>query len=104
MVLVGEGVPTDAEAGVPTALVLSPPAPNPAVGVVQLTLDLPEPGDVRLEAFDATGRRVAVLVDGSLSAGSHTVRLRSGGLAPGVYVLRLTADAGTTSQRLTVVR
>ena len=104
LILTGEGVPVGGEPSVPAALALSAPAPNPASGAVRLGLDLPEAGDVRLEAFDARGRRVAVLLDGPLAAGAHEVRLRAGALAPGVYLLRLTADAGTARQTLTVAR
>ena len=104
LALVGDGVPTDGEPGVPAAFALSPPAPNPTAGAVRLVVDLPEAGDVRLEAFDARGRRVAVLLDGPMPAGRHAVGLRADAFAPGVYVVRLTADAGTASRTLTVVR
>ena len=102
--LVGEGVPVDAEGEPPAVLALGPPAPNPSAGAVRVVVDLPEPGDVRLEAFDVRGRRVAVLLDGPMAAGSHAVELRAGAFAPGVYVLRLTADAGTAQRSLTVAR
>ena len=53
---------------------------------------------------DVLGRIVAVLVDGERPAGPHEARFETGGLAPGVYVVRLEADASQTVCRVTVVR
>ncbi|MEM6288876.1 MAG: T9SS type A sorting domain-containing protein [Bacteroidota bacterium] len=78
-------------------------APNPASGPVALDIALPEAGPVRVAVYDALGREVAVPVDREMPAGEHTIRL-GGGLAPGVYVVRLGAGAGAASQMLTVVR
>lgn len=69
------------------------PAPNPTRIGVSFAYSLPEPGLVRAEVFDAGGRRVAVLVDGEVPAGTHTAawdgRTRSGLADTGVYYIRL---------------
>ncbi|HYE59239.1 MAG TPA: Ig-like domain-containing protein, partial [Rhodothermales bacterium] len=80
-------------------------APNPvgARGVVRFRL--PEPVPVTLDVFDALGRRVAQLVSGeALSAGAHERVWETGGLAPGLYVLRLTAGANAVTTTAVVGR
>jgi len=61
-----------------------------------------------VSAYDALGRRVAVLHGGPLAAGVHEFALDAASLAPGVYVVRATAntEAGAVvrSDRLTVAR
>ena len=53
-----------------------------------------------MAVYDALGREVAVL-----AAGEHEVALDGAALAPGVYVVRLTAASGAAeTARLTVVR
>ena len=80
-------------------------SPNPLRSSARGRIDfrLAAPGHVRLEAFDLLGRRVGVIVEGHLGAGSHRAEWNgrdSGGerLAPGVYLLRLEA-AGSTERR-----
>jgi len=78
--------------------------PNPTRGATSLAFDLPMPARVRLSVYDALGREVAVVLDDDRPAGTHTVELAVGGLAPGVYVARLATGAEVRTQRLTVVR
>ena len=58
---------------------------------------------VRVEAFDALGRSVAVLHDGPLAAG-QTARLAldAGALPSGVYVVRVAGESFVTSRRVSV--
>ena len=84
---------------------LSAPVPNPTAGTSRVRYTLAEAGAARLAVYDALGRRVAVLASGDHAAGPHAAPLDGARLAPGVYVVRLTADDGTAEAvRLTVVR
>ena len=99
------GVVVAGEAGVPLAAgALLAPAPNPAAGWTTLRYSLAEPGPVRLAVVDLLGREVAVLAEGAQPAGRHEARLDAGRLAPGVYVVRLTAGLAVEARRLTVAR
>ena len=61
------------------------------------------PGErVRVEAFSAVGRRVAVLLDGPAPA--EPLGFDVSGLAPGVYVVRVVAGAGRATARVVVAR
>jgi hypothetical protein len=73
----------------PTAVRLHPNYPNPFNPSTQIAFDLPEASIVTLEVFDVLGRRVAVLEDGWLDAGSFVRTFDASGLSGGVYVVRL---------------
>jgi endonuclease/exonuclease/phosphatase family metal-dependent hydrolase len=66
------------------------PAPSPFRGRTRLRFRLGTATDVRLEVFDALGRRVASLA-GRFGEGDHAVPLDGGALQPGLYVVRLAA-------------
>ncbi len=79
-------------------------APNPARDEVRLTLELAVAGNVRVVAYDALGREVAVLHDGPMAAGSHVVPFETAALPAGVYVARAEAGGLVATQTLTVAR
>ncbi len=87
-------VPVASEPGAPASPLALTVTPNPARGEAVATLVLAEAGAVRVEAYDVLGRRVAVLHDGSLAAGRHEVSWALAGVAPGVYVVRVSVGAG----------
>src|SRR5207247_6449940 len=53
----------------PARLALSAVRPNPTRGGMNLTIGLPRTGDVEVVVLDLTGRRVATLLHGAVSAG-----------------------------------
>jgi hypothetical protein len=88
----------------------APPWPNPAERVINLEFRVPASAVVRAGLVDVAGRRVsALLEDGVLAAGAH--RLRWDGrdpsghrVAPGVYLVRISADAEAVIHRIVVIR
>lgn len=94
----------DTEDGTDAALTLFPPAPNPSFGPIRLGATLTEAADVRVEVFDALGRRVAWLHDGPSAVGEATWTWHAHDQPAGVYVVRLTAGGEVRTQRVTVVR
>ena len=76
--------------------------PNPAAVPATLVFALAAPSEATLVVYDALGREVARPHDGPAS-GEVTARLPA--LPAGLYVARLTTDAGREeSVRLTVLR
>jgi hypothetical protein len=70
--------------------------PNPFNPWTIIRYELVEPGDVLLEIFDVMGRRVAVLVDATRSAGPHSIAWHAtddagGKVSSGMYLYRFTA-------------
>jgi hypothetical protein len=91
------------------SLLLSPPRPNPSTGSAEISFRLPEAGPVRIIVVDAAGRQVAVLQDGPMAAGRHTLRWEgrtSDGkqALSGVYFYSLTAGSRTMTQRVVLAR
>ena len=78
--LIGEPVPTGAPGSDPIAASASAAratlrvVPNPARGTAGIILRLPEGARGRCEVFGASGRRIAVLAEGRLSAGERSLR------------------------------
>ena len=92
------------EDGLPTAIALGPPSPNPTSGRVTFALALPAAADVRVHVIDVEGRMVGSMHAGHLDAGRY--RLEWDGTdgngrvsAAGVYFARLFVDGRPIGQR-----
>lgn len=78
--------------------------PNPFNPSTQIDFELPATGMVELIVYDALGRRVAVLADREMPAGSHQVRFDASGLASGVYIYRLQAGGRELTRKMVFVK
>lgn len=94
--------PTSSEDDARAALSLTA-SPNPTRGDARIRLAVEETEEVTVSVFDATGREVAVLHEGLVSAGAP-VELRLGALPAGVYVVRALGETVRLTERVTVVR
>lgn len=88
----------------PTRAALLPNYPNPFNPSTVIRFTVPEPMRAKIELFDAIGRRVRVVAEGSYEPGEHRLLLDASGLASGAYRLRLTTDAGTDTRTVTLIR
>lgn len=88
----------------PATFALAPPAPNPFNPRTVLRWSLAQAGPARLELFNLRGERVRVLAEGLQERGPHELTLEAGGLASGIYLLRLEADGRSAVQRLLLER
>jgi hypothetical protein len=75
---------------------LEPPYPNPFVGGAELRFRAPSPVRVTIRVYDVTGKLVRTVLDRPVIGGNHTVRWNGRDedgrpVAPGLYLLRLTA-------------
>jgi choice-of-anchor B domain-containing protein len=90
---------------VPGAFVLAPPFPNPFTDAATLALIVAEPQRVRIEMYDAAGRRVAGIHDGPLEAGTeYRFRIDASGLSGGTYFVRVVGERFGETKELTLVR
>ena len=78
--------------------------PNPASGPVTIGYALDQPGHLRIDVFDAPGRRTASLVNHFQVDGTHTATWRADGVANGLYVVRATYTKGVSVARIVVRR
>ncbi|MEM6337712.1 MAG: T9SS type A sorting domain-containing protein, partial [Bacteroidota bacterium] len=93
-------VSTDREADLP-GLNAFAAYPNPFAGTTQLQLDLAEPGDLRVEVYDALGRLVSTMADEFQPAGTFTLDWVAP--AAGSYFVRAETVSGVTTQRITAL-
>jgi len=101
----GRGTLTASEGAPPSdGLRLTLASANPASGPVRLSLTVAEAGPAEVAAYDALGRRVAVLHEGPMAAGTHPLTLDASGLPAGVYVVRARVGDVQVAQRVTVLR
>jgi hypothetical protein len=102
-----EGFTTPTQEGPATAqpVVLHAPYPNPFSDGTTFRLDLDRQAQVRVEVYDVLGRRVGVVVEGPLAAGTHMLRWSAPGLGSGSYVVvaRLD-DMAIGAWRMTLAR
>ncbi len=96
--------PASPVSGVAEAPRLQGNYPEPFNPVTTIRYALPEAAHVRLEVFDLTGRRVAVLVDGERPAGQYTARFDASRLASGMYLYRLRAGATVQSKTMMLMK
>jgi flagellar hook assembly protein FlgD len=94
---------------IPDAPRLTSAYPNPFNPRIAFTLDVPTAAAVRLAVHDLRGRLVAILHDGTLSAGPHTLswdgRSDSGSpLASGVYLATLEGGSLVTSRKIILAK
>jgi hypothetical protein len=74
---------------IPWDFTLSQNYPNPFNPGTTIAFTLPGTGRARVIVYDLLGREIAVLLDGTLGAGHHTVAYRPAGLPSGIYFYRL---------------
>ncbi|GEM_PF-1933188 len=80
-----------AEESVPEEFSLGRNFPNPFNPSTTITFTLPVDAVVSLDVFNVLGQRVALLVDGTMSAGYHSAVFDAWDLSSGMYFYRLTA-------------
>jgi photosystem II stability/assembly factor-like uncharacterized protein len=78
--------------------------PNPASTATGFSLKLAKPLPVKAQIFDAAGRAVRTILEGTLNAGSHSLTVQTDGLRMGAYFCVVRADGGTITRKFLVVR
>jgi len=94
----------EVELSAPHVRDLKGPFPNPASRQATIRYQIPNSTEVRLVAYDITGRRVVTLVQRRQEPGRKEITFNTSRLASGTYLLRLTADGAVRTQTITVVR
>jgi hypothetical protein len=98
------GVSVDRDADMATEYVLSQNYPNPFNPSTTISFNLPQSGNVTLTVYNVLGQQVATLVNGALSAGTHSVPFDASRLASGVYVYELRAGSFVQQKRMMLVK
>jgi sialate O-acetylesterase len=104
--IAGEGLVgiKDLETKPNSGLVLQQNVPNPFSQRTRISYSLPEAGNVLLEVYDITGKKVASLVNENKTAGTHSCLFLAGENLPrGVYVARLTFNESIAIKRMILI-
>lgn len=103
-----EGDPTSAQPVVssetPQDVRLSQNYPNPFNPATTIEYAVPEGGQVKLEIFDMTGRKITTLVDEPQQAGTYEISWDASDHSSGVYIYRLSAGDIVLSNQMTLVK
>lgn len=78
--------------------------PNPASAATSIALEAGRSARVRVDVFDALGRRVRTLHDGPVRAGIVTFVLETDGLPNGTYFVRASSSGATETTSVVVQR
>lgn len=91
--------------GTPGTHNLSAVYPNPFNPQAQFSLEIAQQQEVTVAVFDALGREVATLHDGTLSAGSvHQFQIDGSNLPSGIYVVRAIGEQFTDVRQVTLLK
>jgi hypothetical protein len=89
---------------IPHSIMLYQNYPNPFNPTTTIRFALTQRAYVTLKVFDVLGREVAMLVEGGLNAGEHSVVYDAKGLASGIYFYRLTAGTFVQQKKMEIVK
>ncbi|MEJ2635595.1 MAG: T9SS type A sorting domain-containing protein [Calditrichia bacterium] len=89
---------------IPKTLVLEQNYPNPFNPATSIVFGLPKTGAVQLCLYNLLGEKIAVLQQGTLKAGYHTVKINASRFASGIYIYVLKSPQGIRSRKLILLK
>lgn len=92
------------EVEIPSNFALHQNYPNPFNPVTTIEYYLPKEALVKLEVFDALGRRVAILDEGNKPSGFYKVNFDASRFASGLYIYRLNADQKVFTKKMLLLK
>lgn len=95
---------SDGNYELPTEFAIGQNYPNPFNPATRIRFALPEDTEVKIVVYDLLGRQVAVLADGHVRAGYHTVTFDASRVASGVYIYRMDAGSFSETRKMTLIR
>jgi tartrate-resistant acid phosphatase type 5 len=95
---------TEVEGEPPRAIALFQNYPNPFNPRTAIRYSLSSSGPVRLAIYDPLGREIAILVNASQTAGTHTVEWDGNAFAGGIYYCMLRAGSFVQTRQLVLIK
>lgn len=106
-IIIRQGTATDIadqNAELPAKITLHQNYPNPFNPSTTIEFSLPKASQVRLNVYTLSGRRVATLIQGQRSAGSHRAVFNAQNVSSGIYMYRLQADEFTITRKMVLIK
>jgi hypothetical protein len=88
----------------PQSITLEQNYPNPFNPTTAIAYTLSSSQHARIEVFDLLGRSVAVLQDGVMPAGEHSVTFDAAGLSSGLYLYRLSTPSQSVVRVMSLLK
>jgi hypothetical protein len=103
------GIEASVAGAVPSQFVLQQNFPNPFNPSTNIQFTLPVQAHVQLSVYNLLGQRIATLVNGNKTAGSHTVQWHGGDnsgspVSSGIYLLRFEAGEQVRVRRIALMK
>ena len=98
------GIKDKPDTHVPQAFELRQNYPNPFNPSTVIEFTVPKAMDVQLTVYDITGRKVATLVNGRVTAGLHRVQFDAKNLAAGIYFYTLKAGNVVQTRKMVLMK
>ena len=78
-------------------------------GHFKITCDLPQPSNLKLDLFDLSGRRAAVVLNKQYGAGAHSILVNAAppqlkSVGNGAYIVRLSVDGKQVVNMLSIIQ
>ena len=98
------GTPIEKTKRLPDSFTLNQNYPNPFNPTTNISYTLPKGGKVKIDVFNIQGQKVATLVNGYMSSGSHMVTFNASHLASGIYTYRLVSGNFVQVKKMTLIK
>lgn len=89
---------------VPMDFMLKQNYPNPFNPMTNIEFSIPQPGNVRLDVYDVSGKLVESLLNKNLSTGSYNVAWNASRFSSGIYFYKLTAGNFVQTKKMMLVK
>ncbi len=95
---------TNLTSGIPKEYKLYENYPNPFNPSTKIRFDIPSAAHVKLVVYDILGRKIEILADEKLNAGSYLAEFNAGKLPSGIYIYVIVTDKYTYSRRMILTK
>lgn len=97
-------VSNETNTSLPTQFIVHQNYPNPFNPSTLIRFELPSASLIRINVYDIRGSLIQTLAENDFTAGSHSVRFNSDGLASGIYFYTLSSTFGTITQKMVLTK
>ncbi len=88
----------------PTQFKLEQNYPNPFNPTTTIEFALPKSGEYSLKVYNSIGQAVATVMQGSMSAGVHSVQFNASELSSGMYIYRLSGNGVNMIKKMVLMK